>query len=204
MILCVVDDLIFSIKISTAAKALGMPVYFERNAGTVLTTVKAKQPTLVIFDLNSKTLRPLDAIAALKSDAALKSTRTLGYVSHVDSDTIAAARAAGSTDFTCYLVAPDRTARAWLSGDTDTRRPAVLSEALVGVIANRREVLHVAREALRGRAELEAYARSAHRDPAVTREQRAEKPRQQVGPIMNSSNRKVPKSGWRREHPECS
>jgi hypothetical protein len=31
MILCVVDDLIFSVKISTAAKAVGAETYFERN-----------------------------------------------------------------------------------------------------------------------------------------------------------------------------
>ncbi|MEH3099450.1 hypothetical protein [Sphingomonas adhaesiva] len=55
------------------------------------------------------------------------------------------ARAAGTTDFTCYLVAPDRSAHPWLTGTTDARRPPALSEALVGVIANRREVLHVAR-----------------------------------------------------------
>ncbi len=55
------------------------------------------------------------------------------------------ARAAGTTDFTCYLIAPDRGAHPWLTGTTDVRRPPALSEALVGVIANRREVLHVAR-----------------------------------------------------------
>ena len=31
MIVCVVDDLIFSIKISTAAKQLGVEMYFERS-----------------------------------------------------------------------------------------------------------------------------------------------------------------------------
>ena len=37
----------------------------------------------------------MTAIAAMKSDPALSSIRTLGYVSHVDSDTIERARAAG-------------------------------------------------------------------------------------------------------------
>jgi hypothetical protein len=49
----------------------------------------------VIFDLNSARLEPLGAIRSMKSDAELQTIRTLGYVSHVDSDTIAAARAAG-------------------------------------------------------------------------------------------------------------
>ncbi len=98
MILCIVDDLLFSTKISTAGKALGVEVAFERNADRVLDRVRTERPEMVIFDLNSSRLRPLDAIAAIKADAALKTTRTLGFVSHVDSQTIAAARVAGADD----------------------------------------------------------------------------------------------------------
>jgi DNA-binding NarL/FixJ family response regulator len=95
MIVCVVDDLIFSIKISTAAKRLGVDMYFERAKDKVMQTIRDKQPSLVIFDLNSHRLAPMDAITAMKADAALQAIRTLGYVSHVDSDTIERARAAG-------------------------------------------------------------------------------------------------------------
>ena len=95
MIVCAIDDLMFSIKISTAAKGLGVEVYFARSSETVLPTIRDKNPTLVIFDLNSTRLRPIDTIAAMKNDADLKGVRTLGYVSHVDSATIAAARNAG-------------------------------------------------------------------------------------------------------------
>jgi CheY-like chemotaxis protein len=95
MIVCVVDDLIFSIKISTTAKQLGVAIYFERARDSVLETVREKQPSLVIFDLNSTRLAPMVAIAAIKADPALQQVQTLGYVSHVDSDTIEAARQAG-------------------------------------------------------------------------------------------------------------
>jgi PleD family two-component response regulator len=96
MILCVMDDLLFSIKISTAAKSLGgVDVFFERSPEMVLPRIREKLPSLVIFDLNSARLHPIDAIAAMKSDAALKGISTLGFVSHVDSDSIAAARSAG-------------------------------------------------------------------------------------------------------------
>jgi CheY-like chemotaxis protein len=95
MVLCVVDDLIFSIKISTAAKHLGVEVFFERAADMVLPRIREKQPSLVIFDLNGTRLHPIEVVSELKRDPALKDIRTLGYVSHVDSDTIAAARAAG-------------------------------------------------------------------------------------------------------------
>ena len=95
MIVCAVDDLMFSVKISTAARALGVDIYFERSPGGVLPTIRSKHPSLVIFDLNSARLQPLDAIAALKRDPDLRDVRTLGYVSHVDGGTIDAARQAG-------------------------------------------------------------------------------------------------------------
>lgn len=95
MVLCAIDDLLFSIKISTAAKSLGVDIYFERSADQVLNRIREKRPSLVIFDLNSQKMRPMDAIRELKADPELHSIQTLGYVSHVDSDTIAAARVAG-------------------------------------------------------------------------------------------------------------
>jgi len=95
MIICAVDDLMFSIKIKTAAKSLGVDLYFERSLDGVLPAVREKRPSLVIFDLNSRRLQPLEAIAAMKADPELKDIRTLGYVSHVDAATIDAARAAG-------------------------------------------------------------------------------------------------------------
>ena len=98
MIVCAIDDLLFSIKISTAAKQLGVNVYFERFGDRVLSTIRDKQPSLVIFDLNSNRLAPMQRIAEMKADAELRDVRTLGYVSHVDSATIAAARAAGIDD----------------------------------------------------------------------------------------------------------
>jgi DNA-binding NarL/FixJ family response regulator len=95
MIVCAIDDLLFSIKIKAAAKQLDVPLYFERAGDRIVETVREKQPSLVIFDLNSAKLTPLVAIAALKHDPALAGIKTIGYVSHVDTATIDAARAAG-------------------------------------------------------------------------------------------------------------
>ena len=95
MIVAVIDDLFFSIKIKTAAKTLGAEVYFERAPDQVLDAIRSKSPRLVIFDLDSAKMRPMDAIAAMKGDAALRGIPTLGFVSHVHDDVIATARAAG-------------------------------------------------------------------------------------------------------------
>ena len=108
MVLCLVDDLLFSIKSSTAAKALAAPVFFERFPDTALDRVREKQPALVIFDLNSAKMRPLEIIAQMKADPVLKAIRTLGYVSHVQTDVIAAARAAGIDEVMARSAFSDR------------------------------------------------------------------------------------------------
>src|SRR5687767_15798178 len=95
MILFVVDDLFFSIKIKTAAQLVNADVYFERTGENTLETIREKRPHLVVFDLDSVKLRPIETVAALKGDPDLRSLATLGFVSHVHADTIAAARAAG-------------------------------------------------------------------------------------------------------------
>lgn len=93
--MCVLDDLLFSVKISTAAKVLGASVYFERNANAVVDSLRDKRPSLVIVDLNSVKLRPLELVAQLKRDPELRTTTILGFVSHADTATITAARQAG-------------------------------------------------------------------------------------------------------------
>lgn len=95
MVVCLVDDLFFSIKIKTAAQLINADVYFERSGANTLETIRAKRPHLVVFDLDSVKLRPIDTLSALKADPELKWTPTLGFVSHVHTDTISAARAAG-------------------------------------------------------------------------------------------------------------
>jgi len=96
MILCAIDDLMFSIKISTAAKSLGgVDVFFERSPDMVLARIREKRPSLVVFDLNSGKINAIATILAMKSDPDTAPIRTLGFVSHVDSEAIAAARAAG-------------------------------------------------------------------------------------------------------------
>jgi PleD family two-component response regulator len=95
MILAVVDDLMFSSKIKTAANQLGVDLRFSRSADGALQTMRANPTTLVIFDLNTTRVDPLAIVAAMKADAALASIPTLGFASHVHTDVINAARQAG-------------------------------------------------------------------------------------------------------------
>lgn len=128
MIVCAIDDLMFSIRISTAAKALQVEVYFERSAARLLDTVRDKRPSLVIFDLNSVRMRPLECIASLKRDPDLAETRTLGYVSHTDAATIDAARAAGIDQVLARSAFVNQLGGILTTAESTTRSPTARQE----------------------------------------------------------------------------
>jgi PleD family two-component response regulator len=95
MILAVIDDLMFSSKIKTAANQLGVDLRFSRSVDGALETMRKNPTTLVIFDLNNARIDALAIVAAMKGDPALASIATVGYASHVQTDIINAARQAG-------------------------------------------------------------------------------------------------------------
>lgn len=95
MVLVAVDDLMFSSRISTAAKAVGAAIRFTRSVEAVVNAAREEAPTLIIIDLNAARVQPLEILAALEGDPALSGIPTLGFVSHVDTPTIEAARRAG-------------------------------------------------------------------------------------------------------------
>jgi len=95
MILAVLDDLMFTSKIKTTAGQLGVAVAFARSADGALAEMRKSAPSLVILDLNNPRTDPLGIVAAMKQEAALATIPTVGYVSHVQTDVIVAARQAG-------------------------------------------------------------------------------------------------------------
>src|SRR5205823_10298731 len=95
VILAILDDLMFTSKIRTAATQLGVPVAFARSPDAALAEMRKSPPSLVIFDLNSARADPLAIVSAMKREAALASVPTVGFVSHVQADLIDAARQAG-------------------------------------------------------------------------------------------------------------
>ena len=97
MILAAVDDLLFSSKIRATAKQAGVDLTFVRTPAEILEQARALRPSLVIFDLNSGK-DPIATIAAMKQDQSLAGVRTLGFVSHVDTAVIQAARGAGADE----------------------------------------------------------------------------------------------------------
>jgi DNA-binding response OmpR family regulator len=94
MVLAIVDDLLLGSKIRASADAAGRTVTFVRGRGDVLAEIRAKQPALVIFDLDG-TADPIGAIRAVKAQDDLRGLQIVGFVSHVHTDRIVAAREAG-------------------------------------------------------------------------------------------------------------
>src|SRR5437868_4473544 len=81
-ILAVMSDLFFSVKINDAAKKLGMTAEFVKDKMLALEKAKAKPP-LIILDLNREAADPLDLIARIRGDPETAGIRTIGFVSHV-------------------------------------------------------------------------------------------------------------------------
>jgi PleD family two-component response regulator len=98
MILVAVEDLLFSSKIRATAKQAGVELVFSRTPADILQQARTLEPSLVIFDLNCEKCDPIGTIAAIKRDPALSGTRTIGFVSHVQTAVIDAAREAGADD----------------------------------------------------------------------------------------------------------
>jgi CheY-like chemotaxis protein len=121
VILAILDDLLFTSKIRSAAQRAGASVAFARSSSAALDQARAQQPALVIIDLNNPRTSPIATIEAMKGDAVLATIPIVGYVSHVDTQTIAAARASGVDEVlarSAFVTAlPELVARAQASHD---------------------------------------------------------------------------------------
>ncbi len=81
-VVAVVHDLLFTVKINDMAKRTGLAVEFVKNAPDALEAAKSN-PLLVILDLNSHAVDPIQTIRSLKANPETKNVSLLGYVSHV-------------------------------------------------------------------------------------------------------------------------
>ena len=89
-----VDDMFFAAKINSAALSCGRRI--ERvKSREQLEALAATPPSLVIIDLNSDRIDPLEAIESLKSRSELSAVPVISFVSHVQTDLIRRAQAAG-------------------------------------------------------------------------------------------------------------
>src|SRR5947208_561483 len=93
MILGVMADLMFSVKIIDQAKKLGVPVEFVKDEATALERLKSRPVQAVILDLNYTAANPLDLIRRVKSEYS--QVDLVSFVSHVQVDLKKQAQEAG-------------------------------------------------------------------------------------------------------------
>ncbi len=94
-VLAVVEDLLFTVKISDAAKRAGLQVEFLKSEEDVIGKA-AERPLLIIMDLNCACVEPIRLISNLKSNPATKPISIIGFLSHVQGELKQKAQEAGA------------------------------------------------------------------------------------------------------------
>lgn len=92
-VVALMDDLFFQMKVAETAKQLGIEFKVAANA-EVLATMLDSPTKLVIVDLNARS-QPVATIARLR--ATQKELPIVAFLSHVQTELAAEAKAAGST-----------------------------------------------------------------------------------------------------------
>ena len=94
-VIAVVDDLFFASKIRGTAEQLGVGVSFPRARDALMEAALRDQPALIICDLHSQRIEPIELAKQLKADKRLRSIPLLGFFSHVQTELQRQAEEAG-------------------------------------------------------------------------------------------------------------
>jgi DNA-binding NarL/FixJ family response regulator len=90
-VVALMDDLFFQMKLAETAKQLGVEVKVATNADALLALLEPA-PKLLIVDLNARS-QPIAAIERVRAEH--NGLRVVGFLSHVQTELAAQARAAG-------------------------------------------------------------------------------------------------------------
>ena len=92
-VVALIDDLFFQMKVAETAKHPALFVEWQhRKYGDALLTLLESAPKLVIVDLNARS-QPIQTIERVRANK--NGVRVIGFLSHVQTDLAAQARAAG-------------------------------------------------------------------------------------------------------------
>ena len=93
-LLAIIPDLIFSTKVFSTARSLGVDIVGARTPEIIAQRLDAEPIELVILDLNATTLDPIAAIRQIKDHA--KSPKIVAFLSHVQVELGQQAKEAGA------------------------------------------------------------------------------------------------------------
>jgi CheY-like chemotaxis protein len=94
-VIAVVDDLFFAAKIRGTAESLGVSVSFPRRLEALVELARQKRPGLIICDLHSEKIDPLQVAKEIKHSEELRQVQLIGFFSHVHTELQRAAEQAG-------------------------------------------------------------------------------------------------------------
>jgi chemosensory pili system protein ChpA (sensor histidine kinase/response regulator) len=94
-IIAVVDDLFFASKIRGTAEQVGIPVSFARKLDDLIESALQNQPAVIIVDLHSQKIDPIELARQLKADERLRDIPLVGFFSHVQTELQQRAQDAG-------------------------------------------------------------------------------------------------------------
>jgi len=85
----------FAAKIKGAAQTVGRELEFAKSRAQLEEKLATAPASLIILDLNSQRMDPIEIIRFLKENPASSTTRVIGFLSHVQVDLMQQAREAG-------------------------------------------------------------------------------------------------------------
>ena len=94
-IIAIVDGLFFASKIRGTAEQVGVSVSFPRTVESAIEGALTGEASLIICDLNSQRINPLELAQTLKANEQTRKINLLGFFSHVQTDLQKAAERAG-------------------------------------------------------------------------------------------------------------
>ena len=93
--MAIVDDLFFAAKIRGTAEQVGVTTSFPRTVEAVVEGLAQKEPSLILCDLHSQKIDPIELVRNLKADEKTRGIPTLGFFSHVQMELQRTAKEAG-------------------------------------------------------------------------------------------------------------
>jgi CheY-like chemotaxis protein len=94
-VIAAVADMFFASKIRAAAEHLGVEIRFVRSSEVIYSIARDHKPDLIIVDLHSTNLNPIELAKTLRANEELGAIPLLGFFSHVETQLQQQAKQAG-------------------------------------------------------------------------------------------------------------
>lgn len=94
--IAIVSDMIFATRITATAESVGASCAIVKSPGTLQKALESENPRTVLVDMNCDGISPEEAIRTVKSHCP--SARVVAFFSHVQTELMEQARAAGADD----------------------------------------------------------------------------------------------------------